>query len=291
MMLRQTVVSGQEHPNVRYAQFGNSEKPSATIAILIPVFKHSVLLTEAVDAALAEHKPDVLINASAYTAVDKAETDADAAFAVNRDGVSNLARAVAANNARLIHVSTDFVFDGSNSSPYETDAPTAPLGVYGESKLAGEQQVQEILGEAGLIIRTSWVYSSFGNNFVKTMLRLMNERDELGVIADQTGTPTWARGLAEAIWLAAEKQISGIHHWTDAGVISWYDFAQAIFEEGRASGKITKETTVRPLRTEQYPTPARRPAYSVLDKSKTWDALGQTSDHWRVSLRKMMQEL
>ena len=265
--------------------------PQGVEAVFLSRETLDVTDAEAVNTAVAAHKPDVLINASAYTAVDKAESDSEAAFAVNRDGVANLARAVAANHARLIHVSTDFVFDGSHSSPYETDAPTSPLGVYGESKLAGEQQVLEILGESALIVRTSWVYSSFGNNFVKTMLRLMNERDEIGVIADQTGTPTWARGLAEALWLAAQKEISGVHHWTDAGVISWYDFAYAIYEEGRASGKISKETTVRPLRTEQYPTPARRPAYSVLDKSKTWDALGQTSDHWRVSLRNMMQEL
>ncbi|MDO6461628.1 dTDP-4-dehydrorhamnose reductase [Granulosicoccaceae sp. 1_MG-2023] len=265
--------------------------PAGADAVFLTREEMDVTDADAVAAAVAAHRPDVIINASAYTAVDKAESEREAAFAVNCDGVANLARAARDNNARLVHVSTDFVFDGSSSSPYTTDAPTKPLGVYGESKLAGEQQVQEILGESGLILRTSWVYSSFGNNFVKTMLRLMNERDELGVIADQAGTPTWARGLAGAVWLAAEKQLSGVHHWTDAGLISWYDFAQAIYEEGRAGGKINKQTRIRPLRTEEYPTPARRPAYSVLDKSKTWDALGLTSDHWRESLRKMMQEL
>lgn len=245
----------------------------------------------AVQKVIEEHRPDIIINASAYTAVDKAESDRDAAFAVNALGVENLANTALALGARLVHVSTDFVFDGKSSSPYLIDAATRPMGVYGESKLAGEQAIQKILDRNGLIVRTSWVYSSFGNNFVKTMLRLMSERDELGVIADQVGTPTWAHGLAEMLWLSIEKDISGVHHWTDAGIISWYDFAVAIYEEGHELGLLDKKTSIKPIKTEQYPTPATRPAYGVLDKSNTWKSVGVVSDHWRVSLRKMMQEL
>ena len=266
----------------------------------VPVGVEAVFLTRelldvtnavAVQSIIGEQKPDVIINASAYTAVDNAETDREAAFAVNATGVENLAKVAKTLGARLVHVSTDFVFNGQSSSPYQTDAETCPIGVYGESKLVGEQVLEQILGSGGLIIRTSWVYSSFGNNFVKTMLRLMSERNELGVIADQVGTPTWAKGLAGMIWLAIDKQVSGVHHWTDAGIISWYDFAVAIFEEGHSLGLLDKDVIIKPLRTEQYPTPAKRPAYSVLDKTNTWESVDKVSDHWRVSLRKMMQEL
>ena len=245
----------------------------------------------AVASACHKYQPDWIINASAYTAVDKAESEKAAAFAINETGVANLAQAAKQVGARMVHVSTDFVFNGQNSIPYPVDFPAAPIGVYGESKLAGENKVKEILANQALIIRTSWVYSAYGDNFVKTMLRLMREREELGVIADQAGTPTWARGLAETIWQAIEKQLFGIYHWTDAGITSWYDFAQAIYEEGKSLNLLSNEVTVVPITTEQYPTPARRPAYSVLDKTETWNALGTTSEHWRVSLRKMMQEL
>ncbi|MCB1754583.1 MAG: dTDP-4-dehydrorhamnose reductase [Gammaproteobacteria bacterium] len=244
-----------------------------------------------VAGVIGEVGPDVIINASAYTAVDKAESEQEAAFAVNRDGVANLARAARESHARLIHVSTDFIFDGRHSSPYPVDFAPHPLSVYGQSKLAGEQAMQEILGDQGLIVRTSWVYSAFGNSFVKTMLRLMNERPEINVVADQAGTPTWAHGLAQILWQMAGDELTGIHHWTDAGITSWYDFAQAIYEEGRAAGLLSKEVRINPITTEQYPTPATRPAYSVLDKTKTWEATGKISDHWRVSLRKMLQEL
>ncbi len=265
--------------------------PDALEAIFLPREQLDLTNAFSIEGAVASVNPDVIINASAYTAVDRAESDKDAAFAVNSEGVSNLAQAAKQNDVRLIHVSTDFVFDGSSSTPYAVDADTHPLGVYGQSKLAGELAAQSILGGQCLIIRTSWVYSSFGNNFVKTMLRLMNQRDEIGVVADQTGTPTWANGLAQTIWSAAQKELSGIHHWTDAGIISWYDFAQAIYEEGRDAGLLEKEVFIRPITTKQYPTPAQRPPYSVLDKTITWEALDQISDHWRVSLRKMLQEL
>jgi len=248
------------------------------------------------DAALVEKtikslKPDVIINAAAYTAVDKAETDSDAAYAVNEAGIENLAKAAKSIKAHVIHVSTDFVFGETKSSPLHPNAPTNPVSIYGKSKLAGEQKLAELLPEAGLVVRTAWVYSSHGNNFVKTMLRLMNERGEVGVIADQVGSPTWANSLARALWRAADLRSTGVMHWTDAGVGSWYDLAQAIMEEGVALGLLDKEATVNPLRTDQYPTPAARPTYSVLELTATWEQLNMQAQHWRVELRNMMREL
>lgn len=246
---------------------------------------------ESVAALIKQHQPELVINAAAYTAVDKAESEPEQAMRINGDGAGHVAAACAAAGARLLHVSTDFVFDGSSSQPYKPQAPTAPLGEYGRSKLAGERAVMAALPGA-LIVRTAWVYSAFGANFVKTMLRLMAEREELAVVSDQVGTPTWARGLAAALWSAAEKpQLRGILHWTDAGVCSWYDFAVAIAEEGLAMGLLTRLPRVRPIPGSAYPTPAARPAYSVLDKGSTWEALDAEGEHWRVQLRKMLQEL
>ena len=180
---------------------------------------------------------------------------------------------------------------GDASSPYKPGDNTNPLGEYGKSKLAGELAVKSALPSA-VIFRTAWVYSAFGANFVKTMLRLMAEREELSVVADQVGTPTWARGLAEAIWLAVEKpEMQGIYHWTDAGVCSWYDFAVAIAEEGLALGLLPAQPKVHPIPGSAYPTPAQRPAFSVLDKDSTWQALDTEGLHWRVQLRSMLQEL
>jgi len=240
---------------------------------------------------VADCKPDVIINAAAYTAVDKAETDIDAANAVNADAVAHLANAAKAANAHMIHVSTDFIFGKCTPSPIHPDAPADPVSVYGKSKLAGEQALMEILPHNSFLVRTAWVYSSHGNNFVKTMLRLMKERGEVGVIADQIGSPTWANSLARALWRAADIRATGVAHWTDAGAASWYDFAQAIMEEGLSLGLLDKEATVNPLRTDQYPTPAARPTYSVLELTSTWDTLDLQAAHWRVELRNMMREL
>jgi len=246
---------------------------------------------QAVDDAVAKLAPKVIINAAAYTAVDNAESDIDQAYAVNFNGVTNIANAAKKHGARVVHVSTDFVFGSGDGTPYMLDASCAPDGVYGASKLAGENALAEILPDSSVFVRTAWVYSSHGNNFVKTMLRLMQERDELGVIADQIGSPTWAASLANSLWQAARKEVNGKLHWTGAGVASWYDFAVAIYEEGRALGLLEKDVSIKPLTTEQYPTPAKRPAYSVLSLVDTWDALDQRADHWRVELRKMMREL
>ncbi|KAB7627327.1 dTDP-4-dehydrorhamnose reductase [Alkalilimnicola sp. S0819] len=245
----------------------------------------------AVDDFLRTHAPAVIINAAAYTAVDRAEQEAALAEAVNAEGAANLARAARAQGARLVQVSTDFVFDGAQGRPYRPEDAVGPLSVYGQSKLRGEQAVREQLGDEALILRTAWVYAAQGKNFVHSMLRLMAERDELAVVVDQLGTPTWARGLAAAIWRALALGIRGTQHWTDAGVASWYDFAVAIQEEALALGLLERPVTIRPIRSEQFPTPARRPAGAVLDKSAFWEALGEVPPHWRVALRAMLKEL
>ena len=246
---------------------------------------------QAVSAYIVQQKPDVIINSAAYTAVDKAEEETELAIAINTTGAKNLAQAAKDNNIKLVQISTDFVFDGKGCSPYPVDALTNPDGYYGKTKRDGDNLVAEILGEDVLIIRTSWLYSSHGNNFVKTMLRFMQEREELGIIADQVGTPTWANSLANAVWKSIELDTTGFHHWSDAGVASWYDFAYAIMEEGVSLDLLDKEITINPISTADYPTPASRPCYSVLDKTVTWKALGLKSDHWRVALRNMMKEL
>ncbi len=246
---------------------------------------------QAVNHYIQTHKPDVIINAAAYTAVDKAEEETELAIAINTTGAKNLAQAAKEHKIKLVQISTDFVFDGKACSPYAVDAEPNPDGYYGKTKRDGDNLVIEILGNNALIIRTSWLYSSHGNNFVKTMLRFMQEREELGIIADQVGTPTWANSLANAVWQAIALDTTGFHHWSDAGVASWYDFAYAIMEEGVSLGLLEHEITLNPITTADYPTPASRPCYSVMDKSITWEALGMKSDHWRVALRKMMKEL
>jgi dTDP-4-dehydrorhamnose reductase len=236
--------------------------------------------------------PDVIINAAAYTAVDKAEAEKDLAERVNGAAPGYLAEAAHANGARLLHISTDFVFDGKADAPYRPDAATAPLGAYGASKLEGEQRALEASRGQALVLRTAWVYAAKGHNFVLTMLRLMGERGSVKVVRDQRGSPTLADSVAQALWAAVERpEFRGLHHWTDAGVTSWYDFAQAIAEEGRAAGLLRREVEVLPITTAEYPTPARRPAYSVLDRSSTEAGLGLTAVPWRDNLKKMLTEL
>ncbi len=247
--------------------------------------------SDAVNHFIGELKPDVIINAAAYTAVDKAEQETELATAINTTGAANLAQACKDNHIQFMQISTDFVFDGKAHTPYPVDAEALPDGMYGKTKQDGDDLVQKILGDDTFIIRTSWLYSAHGNNFVKTMLRFMQERDELRIIADQVGTPTWANSLAQAVWQAIDKKVKGIHHWSDAGVASWYDFAYAIMEEGIALGILDKTITINAITTADYPTPASRPCYSVMDKTTTWKALGMKSEHWRVALRQMMKEL
>lgn len=237
-------------------------------------------------------RPDIIINAAAYTAVDRAEQEPELAHAINGAGAGNLAEAARECDARFMHISTDFVFDGHQSRPYLTSDNTRPLGVYGASKLEGELRVKEMLGEHAFILRTAWVYAVEGANFVKTMLRLMREHRPLRVVADQIGSPTWAMSLAEAVWKAAlQTHLYGLHHWTDAGVASWYDFAVAIGEEATVLKMLKAVPTILPINTDGYPTPARRPAYSVLDCNLTRKTLDMQPAYWRANLRKMLEEL
>ena len=250
-----------------------------------------ITLPDACESVLTTFKPDVVINAAAYTAVDRAETEREAAFAVNEQGVANLAAACEQVGARLFHVSTDFVFDGAANTPYLPSSVANPQSVYGASKLAGEAVLRHRLPDS-VIVRTGWLYFCNGGNFVKTMLRLLEEKPELGVIVDQVGTPTWARGLAQLLWAGVKQAVpGGVYHWSDAGVASWYDFAVAIQDIGLELSLLDKTIPVRPIPASEYPTPAQRPAYSVLDKRTTEAAFGVECVHWRRQLREMMQLL
>lgn len=241
---------------------------------------------------ITSNKPDLVINAAAYTAVDEAEKNVDAAYAVNELGIKYLANACKSINARILHVSTDFVFDGSSTSPYESYSTPNPINVYGASKLSGEIALQQILPEASVIVRTAWVYSVNGNNFVRSMLRLMQEKPKLSIIYDQVGTPTWAKGLAQWMWIIADKpEVKGIYNWTDGGIASWYDFAIAIQELGIEKGLLKKAIPIYPIPTSEYPTPARRPAYSVINKASAEEVSDLRTTHWRKQLSSMMDNL
>lgn len=252
----------------------------------------NVVDRDLVAAKLSEFQPQVVINCAAYTAVDKAESDAINAYAVNEKGVGNLAAACGRIGARLFHVSTDFVFDGTKSAPYNSVDPTNPLGVYGASKLAGEHQALRGLPETALVVRTSWVYSANGNNFVKTILRLLKEKPQLNVVADQIGSPTWAKTLAAWLWAVARKpDARGLYHWSDAGAASWYDFAVAIQELALEKGLLQAAVPIYPIPSEAYPTPARRPHYSVMDRRAAETVSDIRAGHWRQSLSQMLNEL
>jgi dTDP-4-dehydrorhamnose reductase len=260
---------------------------------LIPVTRVEFDLTDhaGMERALDRLRPDVIINAAAYTAVDAAESDAPKAFAVNAEAPAFLARWVAQNTgSHLIHISTDFVFGGEKNQPYLPDDPTHPLGIYGLSKLAGEQAITAVAPHS-TIIRTSWLYSPYGHNFMKTMLRLLREREQLNVVDDQIGTPCSTASLSQCVLAAAVGRPAGIFHWSDAGVASWYDFAVAIQEEALRAGLLDNEIPVLPIPSSGYPTPARRPAYSVLDKRSTMDAMGCRPVHWRAALRDVLRQV
>ena len=234
---------------------------------------------------------DVIINCAAYTAVDKAETDETMAYAINHKAVETLAHIAKAKGIQLIQISTDYVFDGSHFKPYVENDPTNPQSVYGASKLAGEEAILNINPNNAIIIRTSWVYSSFGNNFVKTMLRLGRERESLGVIFDQVGTPTYARDLAQAILNIIKNQRPNsqnsveIYHYSNEGVCSWYDFAKAIFELSDIECKVNA------IETKEYPTPATRPHYSLLNKSKIKKEYNIDIPYWKDSLKECLSLL
>lgn len=237
-------------------------------------------------ARLVVEAPDVIINAAAYTAVDKAESDEDLARAINSAAVAAMVEAMAETGGKVVHVSTDFVFDGTATQPYSPDAERNPLSAYGRTKAEGEDHLRA----QDLLVRTAWVYEAGGANFVRTMIRLMNARDELSVVADQTGAPTWATGLARTIWALVEKGASGTFHHCDDGVATWHEFALAIAEEAHALGLITRIPAIRAITAAEYPTPARRPAYSLLDCSATRAFLGDAPMPWRDNLHLMLTE-
>lgn len=291
MNLRKVLVTGAN------GQLGYELQHTVPRDVELTATDHQTLdITNAaqIAAALAQYQPDLVINAAAYTAVDKAESDQANAQCLNGDAAGLLAQAVANANqvkpTRFVHISTDFVFDGSSSLPYAPDAATAPLGIYGATKLNGERQIQQHLPEA-LIIRTSWLYSTHGHNFVKSMLRFMQEREQLSVVYDQVGSPTWARTLANTIWVLVAKNATGILHCSDNGVASWYDFAVTIQEEAYRLGMLNNRIPINPIRSSAYPTPAKRPAFSVMDKSLTEERLGYRLPYWRDSLQSMLTEL
>ena len=232
---------------------------------------------------------DGVINASAYNAVDKAESDVENAYLLNAKAVGHLAQAYKALDVPFVHISTDFVFYGDKGSPYLPGDAIAPLSIYGMSKAQGEQLVSDTYPQRSTIIRTSWMYSTHGNNFVKTMLNLMATKPELGVISDQIGTPTYAKGLAKACIASITQQVIGVHHYTDTGVASWFDFAVAIQDIALELGLLDKKITIKPITTAQYPTPAKRPHFSVLDKTSLVNALPALPlVHWQTQLKAMM---
>ena len=248
--------------------------------------KGNILDKAVLTALFEETKPTYVINCAAYTAVDKAEDDVALARLINKDGAANIAELCVQFGATMLQVSTDFVFEGNVPGMLDETMPAEPIGIYGLTKLEGEQEVARILS-AHYIVRTSWLYSEFANNFMKTMVRLGTERDELGIIVDQVGTPTYAVDLAGALLdiIASEKQAYGIYHYSNEGAVSWYDFAQAIFEIGKI------EVRVKALKTSEYPTKAARPAYSVMDKTKIKTTFGISVPYWKESLVKAMGEI
>lgn len=240
---------------------------------------------------LQEVRPGWVVNGAAYTSVDLAEDQPEQATAANDTAVGVLATATAHAGCRLLHLSTDFVFDGKANRAYLPSHQTNPLSVYGVSKLGGERRVLQA-GGAGIVLRTAWVYASEGRNFVLTMLRLMRERQEIRVVCDQIGAPTWASSAAAAIWgVIAANTPGGIYHWTDLGVASWYDFAIAIQEEAQLKGLLDRAIPIVPIRSSEFPTRAQRPAFSLLDTRSTRALLKVPAHHWRHNLRNMLDEL
>ena len=244
---------------------------------------------QAVYAYVSEHKIDIIVNCAAYTAVDKAEDNVELCDKLNNIAPGYLARAAQANGAAMIQVSTDYVFDGTAHIPYTEEEPTCPASVYGSTKLAGEQNVMDHC-EKAMVIRTAWLYSEFGNNFVKTMLRLGNEREQLSVVFDQIGSPTYAGDLAAAIFAVlvqaeADAFVPGIYHYSNEGVCSWYDFAVKIMELGNAPCRVL------PIESKDYPATAARPHFSVLNKAKIKTIYKISISHWEASLRECMKRI
>jgi dTDP-4-dehydrorhamnose reductase len=285
---------------VKVLVLGGGGQVAHAVAACVPA-NHTVLVKTrqelditdeaAVTAAVAASGAGWLVNGAGFTAVDLAEDQAAQAFEINDTAVGLLARAAARAGCRLLHLSTDFVFDGNSSRAYQPGDEPNPLSVYGKSKLAGERRVLA-QDAGGIVLRTAWVYAAYGRNFALTMLRLMREKQEVSVVCDQIGTPTWAAGIAAAIWGLIEVGApGGVHHWTDLGVASWYDFAVAIEEEALARGLLRRAVPIAPIPSAAYPTRARRPAFSVLDTAATRALIKVPARHWRHNLRTMLDEL
>jgi dTDP-4-dehydrorhamnose reductase len=271
-------------------ELDNILKPQGnTIAVARP--KIDMAIPDTLRQVILEHQPQIIINAGAYTAVDKAENEPEQAQAINGTATAILAEEAEKLGAFLIHISTDYVFDGRAYLPYQETDTTNPLSIYGKTKLAGEQAIRETCSNH-LILRTAWVYGNFGkSNFVKTMLRLGSFSPEIRVVADQIGSPTWAKDIATTLAQLIPKlspEIAGTYHYTNSGIASWYDFAIAIFEEAQHLGIPLKIERVIPITTPEYPTPAQRPAYSVLNCRKISTLLETYPPHWRQSLRKLL---
>jgi dTDP-4-dehydrorhamnose reductase len=283
----------------RHGQLGRALMARAPEGVeVIPMGRDELDLADAAAcrAAVERHRPDWVLNAGAYTAVDRAETEVALAEAVNAGAPGAFAEALAASGGRLLQVSTDFVFDGEQGHPYRPEQPVRPLGVYGASKAEGERRAAAALPPERLcVLRTSWVYGPVGANFCLTMLRLHRAKaaagEPLGVVADQVGCPTATHGLAEACWRAIGQGLGGRHHWSDCGAASWYDFAVAIGELAARRALIEQPAAVRPIGTADYPTPARRPSYSLLDCTATRRALGLEGQHWQAALAEVLAQV
>ncbi len=283
----------------RHGQLGQALVASAPTGIeLIATGRGELDLADpaACRSAVAQHRPDWVLNAGAYTAVDRAESEPALAEAVNAGAPGAFAEALAEGGGRLLQVSTDFVFDGEQGHPYAPEQALAPLGVYGATKAEGERRAAAALSADRLcLLRTSWVYGPVGANFCLTMLRLHRAKaaagESLGVVADQVGCPTATAGLAAACWRVIARGVSGHHHWSDCGAASWYDFAVAIGAQAAARGLIEAPARVRPITTADYPTPARRPAYSLLETGTTRHALELEGQHWQAALAEVLAQI
>jgi dTDP-4-dehydrorhamnose reductase len=247
--------------------------------------------TRAVDSALRELRPDVLVNAAGFTSVDDAESEREVAERANATGPATLAAACGSVGAWLLQVSTDYVFDGEQTRPYGPAAVAKPLSVYGLTKLQGELAVTRELPSQSTVVRASWLYAAEGRNFLTTMLRLMKSRPQLTVVSDQIGAPTSVPGLARVLWALTVRRAAGCYHWCDSGVASWYDFAVAIADEAVSLGVLASSPPILPITSADYPTAARRPRCSLLDKRDTERLLGVTAPHWRRALRETLGAL
>jgi dTDP-4-dehydrorhamnose reductase len=267
-----------------------SAKPGVTV-VAHDLAETNICDRDAVSRAIDHAGATVVINCAAYTRVDDAETQSDEAFAANGLAPGLIAEACASAGARLIHLSTDYVFDGEAHTPYRPDARVGPINVYGASKLEGERRVLAAF-PASVIVRTAWVHSGGGVNFIRTVVRLLTNGTPMRVVDDQIGTPTQAASIAEALWrITARQDVRGVLHFTDAGVASWFDVAVTVEETLRAAGRLAKGASVLPARSDEFPRPARRPLFSVLDKHDSWDAIGFVPAHWRQGVITSTMEL